>query len=347
MARGDAWRISGGIYIPNSRMLYDSDYNPASNENMPDGWNRGVTGGVLRVSLSSGFSDDRGLHVYNDPSGFTNFIISPLSPIGSFPWRASVSGLQVRLRLRFWYKKSAGAQQMAPDLIMYRAGGTVIAGFGFFTPVTAAATSGWTSYDSTVIVDANDIDRPPIGTVIDSVKVQLRLSGSTPETYHFDDFTLGYQLTDVDGSTGYDTLTCRPVPSGLVLHSPLPGRFERTALGQLRYLDTTGGAHTSRLRATFESLRDSDRKVLDRAIRLHAGLYCPDDDSGSGALPYVSSLVVPSPVVVEPYYGDDVTQSAGKLPENFYAWITEFSEPEPVGYLGNVWRAGVTLEEVG
>ena len=336
MARGDAWRFSGGIYIPNPRFLIDSDYDWTATENLPDAWTKTITSGTCTTNIADGFSSGRCLRIANNASG-TNTIQSGRSPAGGIPQRAKTAGLQARLRLVFWYKKDSGNQTLTPILNIYNADESVVVNNSFAGITSLAST--WTKYDATILIN---LSQPSLGIYPDHCRLTLQIGGSaTAVNYHVSDFTLSYRLLDIDGSNGYDTVVGYPSPTGLTYEPIQLGAFERTHLGQMRRIDTTGGMSVMRLSGHWEIARDADAKLFRAMRALNEGLYCPEDN-GSPA-----PCVGRSPIVIEPFQGDGATQSAGKMPENFYAWMTEPPNLEPVGYLGNVWSGSIGFEELG
>lgn len=335
MARADAWRLSGGIYLPNPTFI-DTDYDWTASENLPDSYVKQINSGTCTTNLMDGFDGGRALRVANNSVG-NNTIQGGRSPSGSVPQRAKTTALQVRLRVLFWYQKSSASQSLTPIVTIYNADESNSLATNF-TAATAAAAS-WTKYEATALIDLNQVD---LGFYPDHVRLTWQMGGAGVAClYKFARPMIGYQLTDIDGADGYDTLASFPLPSGLTYAPIQVGAYSRTHLGQMRRTDTTGGARPWRLQANFEIARDADAKLFSLARALNEGDYCPEDNG------FAATRVAPSPIIVEPFIGDGATQSAGKIPENICAWMTEPPALEPNGYLGNVWRGTVGFEEVG
>ena len=338
MARGDPWRLMGGLYIPNSRFLLDTDWNPNDAEWLPDGWTylTGLHDGGVTIRHAPGFSDHRALRIaVGTTSSDTNFFSSP-TQAGGIP-RFQFPGPNTRIRLIGYYKKTTGNTTVSIMVHFYNASESTEA---FFTIATfTAAQATWLKFDASINVDLQS------GIFWDHARIRINVpGGATATTFILDDLCLGYRMTDPSHATqAYDTITARPLIQGLSLSNNQNGRYARTSLGQLRYIDQSGGNTFATLPTRWETATPADRKVFEHALALNRGLL-PKDVVGEAI---VTAPPNPSPIVVEPFLLDPSTMDWGRIPDHFYACITNEPQFEPLGYLSNVLRGDLTFEEVG
>jgi len=341
MARGDPWRIMGGIYIPNPRFLIDSDFDPSDTHWFCDGWAFGaLTDPNVTVRHASGFSDHRAMRIQAGNTAAVCEIVSSASPPGSIPVFEG-TGQTVRLRCILWYKKTAIQHTITVSPYFYNADESSVYTPGGFGTITSSAPT-WTKFDASLNIDLSAQAR---GFRVDHMRLNISVGTSAiGSTLIVDDLSVGYRVTNPnDASQAYDTLTARPLVSGLSLIQDGNGRSERTILGQRRYIDASGGNLHARLRAQFETALQADRSVWEHALALNRGVGVRSGVTTNA----IASPPAPSPIVIEPFLIDPAAQTDGPIPENFYAWITDDPQWEPLGFLGNVYRGNVVLEEVG
>lgn len=338
MARGDPWRIMGGLYIPNPRFLIDSDFT-SSGQWLPDAWTSvdGGAGGVT-YRYGDGFSGYRSMRIISTPQGGGyNDLRSDAGPRGALPVYNSNS---MYIRLVFWYLKSTVTQTLTPSLIIYssdEANSTTLT----FAAISDQAAS-WTKYDN--VINA-DLSVSTLGWVPSHVKLNFRIGGSNLVCqFGIADITCGYNPMNPRDSAGYAVLSLPPMPGGLTIESIDLGQLSRTSKGQSRYVDSSGGAQVSKVTAHFGIASENDRRIIDAAYRINRG---------HGETPAASLFLIaypppnPQPIAVELFMFDGATQSAGKQIENAYFDFTNPPRFEPIGFLGNGWLSPISLEEVG
>lgn len=342
-----------GILIPNFRYFIDTDFDPdALADWYPDGWEAdGATPG-LTVRHTEGLDAYRALHINSTAgAGIDNFFLSPRSPRGSVPI-FEFTGQSIFLRLVFWWRHSNTFQTLEPRIVFYNRDESKSIEFTPWGALTSLAGT-WLRFDAvSSAIDVSTATLAAAGWVapykrVSHCRLRFRVGGAaTASVFGLASGTLGYRTTDPRSSQGYDALTARPIVAGLVPEHMDLGAFNRTTLGQGRWLDATGGVEAVRLRLHYEALLEADRKVWDAAWR-HCQGKGPKPISTFSATGTIVPPVNPGPIVVEPFLFDPPAMSAGRYPENFYAWLTGPPMPEWRGYLGNISQATLMLEEAG
>lgn len=335
MAQGDPWRVGGGVYVNNPRMLFDTD-----EDGVPDDWTLATLGtAVVNAKyFSEGFSDQSAWTLNITHNGISDSdsdvvtLTAAASPAQSIPIVRSLESALFFLSFR--YLNSAGLQRLIPVLTFYNADESqsyTIYGNTLNPANTGVAFVEATNIFTTPAGSYPGPGNPPNGyaifnsagiATVDHLKLQLRIGYQNPGVavvWSFDDFVICYSLITPRVNI-YDTLSSLPLLDEFRRSALDFAEARRGPFGQMRVVDATGGAEAFRMECRFARSDINDYRILGAAHRLCRGRWIAPQRENITSFQSRVYRLKPQPIVLFPFTTSPDYRD--KFPEAMYAWMT-------------------------